>query len=50
MDLLGMAGAAEANSEHPLGKAIVEYARHCFVFTGQPLSPRAAEGERAKTT
>ncbi|GJP33299.1 hypothetical protein CLOM_g17846 [Closterium sp. NIES-68] len=33
-ELLSLAAAAEANSEHPLGRAILDYAQHYFVFSG----------------
>ncbi|CAI5974994.1 unnamed protein product [Closterium sp. NIES-64] len=34
-ELLSLAAAAEANSEHPLGRAILDYAQHYFVFSGE---------------
>ncbi|CAI7856103.1 unnamed protein product [Closterium sp. NIES-54] len=34
-ELLSLAAAAEANSEHPLGRAILDYAQHYFVFPGE---------------
>eukprot|EP00897_Mesotaenium_endlicherianum_P009897 jgi/Mesen1/8936/ME000552S08448 len=41
-EFLGLVAAAEANSEHPLGRAIVDYARHYFVFAGHQEDDTAA--------
>jgi Cu+-exporting ATPase len=40
--VLRLVGSAEASSEHPLGQAIVQYARHCLTApTSQNNSPMA---------
>lgn len=42
--LLAFTAAAEMHSEHPLGQAIVAYARHCFLFDGAARKETSASG------
>jgi Cu+-exporting ATPase len=46
-EFLTIVASAEAGSEHPLAKALVDYAHNHLVFT-EPLTPRSAEMPRTR--
>ncbi|CAK9321306.1 unnamed protein product [Citrullus colocynthis] len=48
-DFLKLVASAEASSEHPLGKAIVEYARH-FHFFDEPSATKNLENQSKESS
>ncbi|KAL5840837.1 hypothetical protein ACOSQ4_013445 [Xanthoceras sorbifolium] len=48
-EFLTLVASAEASSEHPLGKAIVEYARHFHFFDDPSLTQNAANHKTEST-
>lgn len=48
-DFLKLVASAEASSEHPLGKAIVEYARH-FHFFDEPSATKNVENQSKESS